>query len=366
MSNRAVLLFILAAALLGGLSLVALQLSSPTPVEAGEGFLLPDFGSRADDAAEIEIRTNLTSLRLERSGGIWTLPDKTGIEAKQDKVRALLIGLAELTSDDPKTTNPANYARIGVDDPDEPGSRATQVTVCDEGGGGGGGEIAAVLIGNQAAGRSRFVRVVGDERSWLAEVSFDTSTEASLWMNTTLMRVDGDRVESVVITHPSGETMSISRASADEVNFTVEPIPEGRALRSEGVANPITRALTNLTFDDVRSGDRPLDEATVTTVIYQTFDGLVVSLRIGDEDGQRWTTITVSGDGGDKNGAEVPPDLDELRTRVANRQFLLPGWSATNMTRHLDELLAPAETPESSANPRGGQPPLGPVIDPGG
>ncbi len=353
MSNRAVLLFILAAVLLGALSLVALQLSSPVPIETGEGFLVPDFGSQADGAAEIEIRTNMATLRLQRRDGVWTLPDKTGIEAKQDKVRALLIGLAELSSDDPKTTNPANYGRIGVDDPGEPGSRATRVTVRD----GDGNELASVLVGNQVAGRSRFVRVEGDERSWLAEVTFDASTEASLWMDTTLMRVDGDRIESMTITHPSGEVMSISRTSADQENFTVEPIPQGRTLRSESIANPMTRALTNLTFEDVRSGARPLDEESVTTVIYQTFDGLIISLHIGDEDGRRWATITVSGDG-------TPQGLDELRARVANRQFLLPGWSATNMTRHLAELLAPADAP--AEGPRGTPPALGPVLDPGG
>jgi uncharacterized protein DUF4340 len=360
MSNRAVLLFVIAAAVLGALSLVALQLSATAPVDFGEARLLPEFGDRADDAVTIEIQTNLSTLRLARGAGLWMLPDKTGIPARQEKVRALLLGLAELVSDDPKTTNPENYARIGVDDPEEPGSRATRVTVLDA----RGGQIASVLIGNQTAGRTRFVRVDGDERAWLAEVSFDASTEASLWMDKTLMRVDGDRVSSMVITHPSGEVVSISRADADQENFTVEPIPAGRSLRSPSIANPMTRALTNLTFEDVRSGDRPLDEASVTTVVYQTFDGLVVSLRIGNEDGKRWTTVTVSqaGAGADSGADGPPPDLGELSNRVANRQFELAGWSATNMTRHLGELLAPED---AGATPSGGQG-LGPTLGPGG
>jgi hypothetical protein len=200
--------------------------------------------------------------------------------------------------------------------------------------------------------------VPGQDRSYLARTSFDASTDVSQWTDRTIMRVAGERVQSAVIAHPDGEEFAISRDTPEQSDFTVAPIPAGRSLRSPGVANPISNALTNLTFDDVRPGTDPIDPTAAVSVVYQTFDGLVVALLIDDENGDRWATITVSAAEPDN----PPDDFEEIRTRVAGRQFKLPGWAATNMARHLSDLLAP---PAAAGNAPGLAPP-GPVLDPGG
>lgn len=342
------------AAIVAGLAVRRATSVAPPPASDA---LLPGFAARAEDAAAIEIRTAVATLRLARGAdGSWTLPDKTGIPARADEVRALLLGLAELGPGEPRTADPASYGRIGVGAPDEPDSRGTLVTVTDA----AGATLASVILGDHAQGGTgdRFVRLPGEARAALAEVSFDPSTDAMQWTDRMLLSVPGDRVQSVVIAHPDGEEFALSRAAPEETDFVVAPLPPGRSLRSPGIANPISRALTNLTFEDIRAGTNPIDPTAAVSVVYQTFDGLVVALLIGDEAGERWTTVTFSA----SDPSAPPEDYEALRARVAGRQFRLPTWAATNMGKRLSDLLAPPGAPTDAFPPQ----PLGPVLDPDG
>lgn len=352
MNTRTILILGVVAGCVALLAALAIRLTSAPAVTEDTTHLLPGFAAKADKAVEIEIRTANGSLRTTRDAdGDWTLPDKTGIPAQGDKIRALLIGLAELTPKEEKTSNPENYARVGVDELGGPDSRATLLTVRDA----DGAELGSIILGAMSEA-GRFVRVPGAAQSYLAEVAFDASTETTLWTDRTLLRVDGNRVSSVVIAHPDGEEFAITRDAPDQENFTIVPMPAGQELRSPGAATPITRALSNLMFEDVRPDTEALDESKTVSAVYQTFDGLVVSLLIGDTDGERWTTITVSA----TDPANPPPDFAPLRDLVAGRQFKLPSWAATNMTKRRSDFLTPAtpSQPDPSI-------PLGPVLDPG-
>lgn len=352
MNTRTIFILAAVAAVVALLAVLAIRLTAAPAAQTDNAYLLSGFADKADRAAEIEIQSATGSIRLRRDADEWTLPDKTGIAAQGDRVRALLIGLATMKPTEPKTSNPDHYARIGVDERAGPESRATLVTVRDA----DGAQLASLILGD-TTDAGRFVRVPGQAQSYLANAAFDTPVETTLWTDRTLLRVDGNRVSSVVIEHPDGEEFAITRSSPDEPNFEIVPMPAGRTLSGPSAATPITRALSNLMFEDVRPATNPLDEETTVSVVYQTFDGLVVSLLVGDTDRERWTTITVSA----SDTANPPPDYAPLRSLVTGRQFKLPGWAASNITKRVNDFLASESPSEPEAIPA-----LGPVLDPGG
>lgn len=339
MRSRGLLVFVSGAVLAAAVAAYFVERSSSTPTGAVSDRLFPSMDTIVDEVASIEIETSQARLHMVRDGDDWLLPEKTNMAAQADKVRAIFIGLADLKAIEAKTSDPGNFARVGVDEPTDAGSTATRLTLRDQ----NNDELAALLLGNfiegGTSGRSRFVRRSGRDQVWLAEPQFDVVAQASAWVNRSLLAVDGSRVESVVITHPDGEEVVIARDSPEQTKFVLESMLPGQELRAPGIANPITRALSTLTFDDVRSLADARPDASTVSVVFQTFDGWNIALHIGDEEGVHWTTIQVTGDEATRTDAAFVA----MAERVRDRQFAIPRWAATNLTKRQNDFVI---TPE--------------------
>ncbi len=353
MNSRLIIGFAFVAVFLGAVGWYVVSQSGSNSASTDPALLLPDLAAAVEDVDSIDIETQVASLRIERSPSGWILPNKTGVAALEDKVRAILIGLSDLKGIEPKTSLPENYARIGVDDLSAENSRATRVTLRQDDGTVVGQVIVGLYAPSRATGRTRFVRRADDAQSWLVEANFDVSAVVSQWVDRTLMRIDGSRIESLVITHPDGNEFVISRPTPEEENFSVEPMRPTEQLRNPAIANPITRSLTNLMFEDVRPISEATQDPSTVSVIFETFDGLVISLHIGDEEGVRWTTVSISASGDAYDEAE----LASIQDRIAGRQFALPKWAATNLTKRSTDFLVEPEAAIEGVLP---------AIDPGG
>ncbi|KAA0215174.1 MAG: DUF4340 domain-containing protein [Leptolyngbya sp. PLA3] len=354
MNTRGYLVLIGVAALLAGLSALAYMSSQQGPAPAMSSRLFPDLMGRINDVTSIELTGPEGQVRMTRQGNGWVLPEKTGVPAVEARVRPLIIALAELEGGEPKTTNPDLYTRIGVEEPGEAGD-STLLTVSDA----SGQTLASLILGKTewiSSRQMRYVRKSGDVQSWLIEFKPDTSLDASVWAEKTLTRVDGSRVKSVVIRQPSGEEMILTKTTPEQPHYEVAPIPEGRSLRSEGVADPLARGLQQLNFEDVRPAGQSL-EGLVTAITFQTFDGLTIRMSVVDEAGSKWATLTAEG-----AAAEKPEELAELQARFAGREFQLPTWAFNNLNKRMIDMIASsAPQPEDPLDQ-----PLGPLLDPDG
>ncbi len=354
MNTRGYLILIAVAGVLALLAGLAYMSSRNAPKAAASDLLFPDLLGRINDVAAVELSGPQGEVRVTRQGDAWVLPDKTGVPAVEGRVRPIIIALAELEAGEPKTTKPELYSRIGVEEPGE-GSSSTLLTLSDA----AGQTMASLILGKTewiSSNQMRYVRKSGEAQSWLLEFKPDTNLDASMWAEKTLTRVDGSRVRSVVIRQPSGEEMRLSKETPEQEHYAVDPLPEGRSLRSEGVADPLARGLQQLNFEDVRAGGESL-EGPVTTFTFQTFDGLTVTMRVVDEGGVKWATLTAEGE-----QAEKPDELAELQQRFAGREFKLPTWAFNNLNKRMIDMIA-------STAPRAEDPldqPLGPVLDPDG
>jgi hypothetical protein len=283
-------------AILGGVAVAALGagllLNAPGNGggNSGDGIgqlLVPGLDAAINDVTALTIRAGQDTLTLRRSDGGWTVAEKADYPASMEKVRGLLVGLAGARLLEAKTSNPDNYATLGVAPPQD-GGLEVELGTAD-----GLLDGGAIVVGNSArAGSATYVRRTGEDRSWLVSGNLSVETEASEWLDTLVTNIAGQRIQSVRIEHEDGEQVVIAKDNKASAEYTVEAIPDGRNLRYASIANPIGSALANLRFEDVLPRTA-LDDSfeAVSTVRFNAFDGLVVTIRSYLRDGDRFITL---------------------------------------------------------------------------
>lgn len=336
--------------------------------------VVPGLADQLNDIAAIELTGGAGSVSLARSDEEWTVASKDGYPAKFETVKQLLIGLAEFAPRERKTADSERYGRLGLADPGE-GSDSLGVKLANA----DGSTIAEFVLGeqvNSGAKQQRFVRVAGDDQSWLAEGRIDAPTDAVGWLDTSITQIARDRITRVAITHPDGEVVSIAREQGG-TNYTLETVPEGRSAKSAAEVGAPTSALAYLRFDDVRAGDSMTDEAGEPVIaVYDTADDLRVTVRTWQLDGKTWASFAAesmaepaepgagppSDEAAGKRAAtppaEIPADpqaeVDALNSKLTGWLFSIPEYQAKSFRKRLTDLTDEPEPVEDEA--AGGRP----------
>jgi hypothetical protein len=387
--------------------------SGDTVAAAGAGSLLfPDLAARAGDVAQIVVKRAPMEFTVRKDGETWKAVDKAGYPVKPETVRGVLLGLSELKLDEPKTSRADQYSKLGVDDPIAPPPDAADkavpqsalVTLKDA----GGKEIAAIILGNtKYAGQGVvgtgasgvYVRRPGDKQSWLAAGVVDLPREPIAWLESKFADIKRDRIKSVVVTHPEGGTVTVSRDKQADP-FAVKDIPTGRELKDPGVAESIAGTLTGLTFQDVAAASS-LEPAAAPAgteikpgpnIELRTFDGLVIKATSVTKDAKAWWRLTASADdaivntlppaaaaanpttpdGSKPDAPAAPPttlpvgtqegirkEIADLNAQWSPFAFAPADWKVRSVNTSLNDLLKDPAGPAAPATPGGG--PVAPV-----
>ena len=343
--NLLIVLFALVAIMIG------LELSD-TPETAASGALYPDFRNRINDVQSIVVDApGAESVHVAVEDGVWTVAEKGGYPASLAKIREVLLAIADAQILEQKTANPERYASLGVRDPEVPDSAGRRITLS------GAGVDLALIIGNQNQTTNRYVRIAGEAQSLLIDADPKLPDAAAGWLQTDLLDIDGAEVRSVEIRHADDEAIRLSKTTADDTNFVVADIPEGRELSYATVANGIGSALADLALEDVR---RSAEGDVLSTTIYDTFDGRRIALSAlrdgettwiavqADYDAARASTDAVTEDADAEDGEmavdeEVSSDPSEeiaaLVARTSGWQFKLPEFKKNQLTRRWEDIL---------------------------
>src|SRR5258708_16775050 len=118
MQRRSLVLLIPASILLGVLAAVAVGRSDRTVsgLPPGEP-ALPGLAAKLGDLAWMRLSRGTTVIDFAAINGNWSVVEKGNYPAGADRVRKLLLGLADLTLVEPKTDRPELLARLDLDDP---------------------------------------------------------------------------------------------------------------------------------------------------------------------------------------------------------------------------------------------------------
>jgi hypothetical protein len=351
----------------------ALYLSSRRnlPRETHGGALLPSLAGELNTVTTLSVRRGSAAptVTVHEQGGRWMVAERGDYPADVSKVRKLLLALSDAKIVEQKTSNPANFAVIGVEDPSTPGATGAEISVTTRDG------KHAVIIG-KPVGAGNFARRGGENSSYSVEPGISFESEPRFWIDTRLLDVAAAGIQSIEVKPAVGSAYTVHRVVApagggagrgaaasaspgaagppapkDAENFTLEGVPPGRKAADAASLAPSPTAYNGLTVDDVTpAGDVDFSKATVATLTFS--DGNVITM----------TGATI----GDKHWVEVKSSKDAaLNAKTAGRAFDIAGYRFDAIFRPLEQLLVPkAPLPAAHKTAASASPALSPTKKP--
>lgn len=295
--------------------------------------IFPGLAAQLDSAGGVTVKTKESEIVLALGAdNKWVARSLADYPVSGENVRLLLIGLSNLTAVEEKTAQPALHAALELGDPKD-GGDATLVEVTDK----DGKVLAALLAGKRAPaaleGEDRFyVRRAGEAQTYVATGGLPRSVHPADWLETSIVDIARDRVKSVALTPLEGPSFRISREKKDDANFTLENVPKGRAVLNDTAANPIGAALAGLTLDDVRKAGE-VDFAKAAHDVFETFDGLTLTLDVANIDNDYWLRISAAGTG------DAQGEADKINARVGGWAYKVSAWKGEVLMRELERQL---------------------------
>jgi hypothetical protein len=333
-----ILLGAAAAAALGAAVLLTTERPDSLPPGSGQA-LFPVLAAAVNDVARIELTgaRGPTTLTRTADGG-WTVAERGDYPAGRDAVKNLVVGLAAATLAEPRTASPELYPRIGVEDPETPGTPAVRVVLRRA----DGGDLGAVVVGKPANPSSIgsgpgqvYLRRAGEAQSWLATTPLDPlRADPTHWLDKTLPRPTRDEIVSLEVREPSGAVLRLKRGEgAQSKAFFAEGLPPGAPL-DEQAAEEATGALAFLTFEDVGAYD-PLLFAMSPMYVYKTRDGGTVRVRAAGRDGATWLELSAEG------GAATEAGKFSGRAYLSGRAYRVYDGTGEILARPVAGFIAP-------------------------
>ncbi|MEO8063234.1 MAG: DUF4340 domain-containing protein [Pseudomonadota bacterium] len=324
----------------------------------GASAVFPDLKAALGDVAEIRLSKgdgSRTTLRKGANG--WTVVERE-YPADGSRVRELVMNLVAMKIIERKTSDPANYARLGVETPDTPTASSTLLEVV------AGQKTWSLIVGKSAEGRALYVRKPGEAVSALAEPGVSADPDQKRWVDRAIVDLPGAHVHDIAVKPAAGPAYLLTRAKRGDANLDLSPIPKGRKAASEMSIDSQGDALVAFNFDDVRAVT-PTTPAPTDHATYRTFDGQVLEFS-GRRDGQKaLLRVAVSQDAAlaaefappatpepaksaatsaatpamKTPAAQAPAGIERLATRAKGVEYEIPVYKYEAIFKPQEELL---------------------------
>ena len=314
-----------------------------TPAESDrvsrETLMFPDLAPKLREAAAIEItHQGARTVIRKRADGRWGIASLREYPVQDVRLRGLLTGLTELRLAERRTSDPAQFSRLGVDDPNAAGSSADLLRVVDS----GGVPILALIVGHRRV-RSRtnlpeevYVRRPDETQSWLAEGNLQVDADPAQWLDRDVMNIGHDRIVSIRV----GDGALVFGRADGRVGVIH---PTAHPKLDDYKVDSVARALEVMTFQTVKAdADAPGNEAG--RAVFATADGLAVTVTVFHADKDVWARFAVSG-----SSDQVKQEADRLNERLAGWSYQIGSWKEQSLVPTMDDLKAeqPAVAPDT-------------------
>ena len=332
-------LFIITAVTLGAAGFMTAQDRGFRAAEGVGEKVFPRLLDRVNDTASLVIDHARGRITLRRGADGWTMKEKLDYPARVVKIKRAILGLAQLKLAEPKTKAPEKFSMLELRDPGSAGAKSRLATLFDN----DGALLAEIIVGKRrrtlpgSVTGGVYIRRPGENQTWLASGGAEITDEWLNWLERKIVDVDTARVKRVVIHHPDGQTLSVSKATAETKDFAIDNMPEGKKLIIESGPNAVGASLSSLQLDDIEKASPPFDpKATVSTEV-TTFDGLSIKVLSAKRDGNFWFRLEASGDG------EAAKEADEIIARTGGWTYKISAYAASNIAKRLENLVEDAK-----------------------
>jgi hypothetical protein len=347
--SRQRFIVLMAAALLAIIGAMYLSTQRNLPRDSHGMALLPALGGELDTVTSLNVLKGgaTPTVTIQKQGDQWTVAQRANYPADVAKVHKLLLALSDAKIREEKTSDPASYAVIGVEDPSKGGATGSEIELTAKDGKHG------VIVG-KFTGQASFVRRAGEKVSYSVEPGISFEAEPRFWLDTRLLDIPADKIQSMEFKPATGAAYSVRRVAVAEAapttppapaappappatKFALDGVPSGRQAADAASLAPSPTLLSNLASDDVAAaGDIDFSKPSVVTVTLSdagvlTFTGTVV----GDK---RWIQVT------------APKDA-ALNAKANGRAFEIASYRYDQIFKPLEQFLIPKPVPPPKPEP---------------
>jgi hypothetical protein len=384
--RQLVILAVLAAGSVAATAAV-LRTSAPTTASDRRGDkVLPALMTQANNITGLTVREGADTLAIDRRDYGFAAAD-SGYPVKTDAVRDLVASSAELSFEEARTSDPTRYSDLGLADPSGAAAKdGKDKTVATDGakedaaktdeanfgkevvfrtGAGNLGDLvigkADATVGGPAGGV--YVRIKGEPQTFLARGAVRLPSSRADWFVPVDLDVKRSEIKKIALTGGGRDAVEANAAKPGEL--TLANVPEKRVADTFKVSRLAT-LIESFTFQDVRKGTKPADDARRMTVDVDNGLRLVLT-SVGDlSDG--WVQIVVApADEAKQDTAKTAAEA--LATKVGGYDFRLSsnlseimGWTNLDLTNEQTADQSPGPPPRfPPGGPPPGFPPGGPL-----
>lgn len=307
--------------------------------------VLPGLAAVLDSVTSLRLvgAGGRTLVTLARGDGGWRVAE-ADYAADMDRVRRLLVALGELRVVEAKTSDPARYPALGVEDVAAAGAQSIRLEL------GGLQAPLALLVGRAAGQQGSYVRLPTAPAALEARPALELPRTPQLWLARTVIDLAPERVQSLAIAPANGPPWRAERTARDAAHFDVPDLPRGRELSHRAAADAAADVLARLEFDEVRRSAVPAGRPRRDRTVVHSFDGLVVTLEGWAEGEQRWLAVASRFDAGaaahfpaaDRraaDAAQVRAEAERIARATDGWQYRVPGYRYDAIFRKRDDVL---------------------------
>lgn len=295
--------------------------------------VFPGLSAKLQNAARIEITNKGRILALAKADGRWGIEGRGLYPVQQDKLREVLTGLTELRITEARTADPAQYSRLGVDDPAAPATTANLLRVLDA----GGQPMVELIVGHRRVRtqgnlpESIYIRRPGEAQSWLAEGRLPVDADPQLWFDRDITNIAKDRIATVTATR--GDLVLSFGREADKPVLTA---PAEHPKLDDYRVEEVFRSLESFTLSDVKPAADLTAEALGRSVLTTT-DGVAITVDVFKGEKDIWVKLNAAGTG------DAAKPAAEIQARVGRWAYQVGAWKEKAFIPTLDELKAEDE-----------------------
>ncbi|MEO6024685.1 MAG: DUF4340 domain-containing protein, partial [Burkholderiales bacterium] len=361
MNRKQFTILIAALVLLGGLvwALKQRDQASWTQSESRVGqTLLKDFS--VNNVASIRIKNAYTELNLVKKDDLWRVKERGDYPANFASISDLLLKIQDQKIIQSDAITAEQRPQLELVEPGKGSSGGTLIELSDV----SGKTLAKLTLGKRymrtgqggvAIPAGRYVMVSGDDNNaaLINDALLDSEPKPDIWISRDFVRID--KIKSIELRAQDGSPQWKMFREKEGADWQLSDAKPGDDFdQSRGIS--ATNAISSLNFVDVVTINKTLDTgmATPKTVVVETFDSLIYTLRIGNEssDDNQYIAVAVSGEAAKERitaSDEKPDDkarLDKdfkdrqtkLEARLKREKSLTP-WTYITPKWRLDPLL---------------------------
>jgi hypothetical protein len=314
---------ILAAALVVISGALFLSSQRNLPRDTQDAPLLPALAKNLNAVTALSVRKGsaVNAVTLHQVAGQWTVAERGDYPADVVKLRKLLLDMADLKIVETKTSNPASFAVIGVEDPSSAGAGGTEVTVAAP-------QAKYVLIVGKPVGQGSFARRGGENQSYIVQPALSIQPEPRSWIDPKLIDIASTTIQSIAVKPAAGAGYTLHRLTPADSGFALDGVPAGRAALDAKGLEPSPGLLSNFTAEDVaKAGD--VDFNSGTQAVITQADGKVLTLTGATSGDKRWIEVS----------------------SIPGRAFEVASYRYDAVFRPVEQLLVPKPPPPAKPAP---------------